>query len=551
MKRFLVALFLGATSLVAAAPVSIAAPSGAVETTPISVQAFHKKPKLVLVIVVDQFRADYLTRFQSRFLPAAGKDGSIGGYNFLMSKGAYFPFAQYDVLQCMTGPGHAMILSGSYPYQMGIPGNGWLDQTSGKSMYCVGDEAQPIVGAKGKGGVSPKNFWGSTLGDELKNAGYPARVVTIALKDRAAILLGGRRADLAMWFDPASFSWVSSKYYLPEEKLPSWLQEHNASLAKRKGETYVWKPEGKPTGLSSNDSFSISLPIGDKKSLATPLGLELLATVGERAFDQFSIGRGKATDIFAMSFSSHDYLAHQFGPNSLEMEELTVAEDRVLSRFFTRVKKKLGSLDDVVIVLTSDHGAPPLPKWVAAQKMDSGQVLTDEVVARLEERLSSKFGKPSGGKWIGLAADLNFYFTPEAIEKAGERRTQVEEEVKALLKSVKGVAFVFSRTDYFQRRLPPGMLERNILKTYVPGRSGDVIAIPKAFYSDDGDPLVHMTSYSYDRTVPLVIAGPKIRAGVYSTAADVVDLAPTLSFLLGIVEPATSEGRVLSEIIGK
>ena len=205
-----------------------------------------KKPKLIVVLIIDQFRADYLTRFKERFLPAQNKKGAIGGFNYLISNGAYFPYAQYEILQAMTGPGHASLLTGSYPYQSGIPINDWYDSQSGKNMYCVEDEASPIVGLKENSdlkkirGMSPKNLIGTTVGDELKNAGYPSKVISIALKDRAAILLGGHRADLALWFDPSSFQWVSSKYYLPEDHLPTWVTTLNEEIKIKKSPIKVW-----------------------------------------------------------------------------------------------------------------------------------------------------------------------------------------------------------------------------------------------------------------------------------------------------------------------
>ncbi|MCM2324225.1 MAG: alkaline phosphatase family protein [Oligoflexia bacterium] len=535
-----------------ALPATTSPASGALvaTATPLSTRSFQQKPKLIVVIVVDQLRADYLTRFQPRFLPA--RRGTIlGGYNTLISEGAYFPFAQYDVLQCMTGPGHAMILSGSYPYQMGIPLNGWFDETTRKTIYCAQDDASPVVGGQARTGLSPRNFTGNTLGDELKNAGYASRVVTVALKDRSAILLGGHRADLAFWFDGKSHQWVSSTFYLPEKKLPAWLTELNSALSARKGKPISWKSEGKPTGLTANtEPFERKASFGDREALSWPLGVELTAAAAEKALDAFKLGRGPATDLLAISFSSHDYLGHQFGPNSREMEEMTVAEDRILSRFLNRLNGALpGGLSDALIVLTADHGIPAPAKWLNSVRHPAGRVNGDKLKEQMEARLVERFGKPEGGKWVIFHADLNWTLAPEAVASGKATRAQLEQEMKAVIKEDPGIAYVFSRTDYLERKLPPGMLERQILKTYIPGRSGDVVGIPRAYYSTEDDAVDHMTSYTYDRTVPLVIAGSRIRKGVYATPADVIDVAPTLAFLTGILAPATSEGRVLAEIL--
>jgi hypothetical protein len=190
---------------------------------------YRKRPKLVLVLVIDQFRADYLTRFESRFLPAE-KGGTVGGFQYLMSKGAYFPFGQYDLLQNMTGPGHATILTGAYPYLSGISLNYWFDSTKNEKVYCAQDDGSKtieVVPPSANVGTSPKNLLGTTVGDELKNAGFPSRVFSVALKDRAAIFMGGHRADAAFWFDSGLYQWASSQFYFPKGKLPDWIKHSN------------------------------------------------------------------------------------------------------------------------------------------------------------------------------------------------------------------------------------------------------------------------------------------------------------------------------------
>ncbi|MCM2279978.1 MAG: alkaline phosphatase family protein [Oligoflexia bacterium] len=530
-------------------------PASSRSAEPIALKSFFQKPRLIVVLVVDQFRADYLTRFQTRFLPARGKDGALGGYNYLMSEGAYFPFAEYGTLQCMTGPGHAMILSGAYPYQMGVPLNGWFDEVTRQTTYCVQDKDHPIVGSDSKLGVSPRHFRGNTLGDELKNAGYPSRVVTLALKDRSAIFMGGHRADLALWFDSSAFRWVSSSFYLPEKKLPRWIEELNAGLAARKGQPHRWASDGKnSTGLTLGArAFEHQAQFGDKETLSWPLGIELTEAAALKALDAFKLGQGPATDVFAVSFSSHDYLGHRFGPNSPEMEEMTVAEDRAISRFLNHLRAKLpGGLKDALIVLTADHGVPPSDSWLASARHPAGKIDGKALRARMEARLTEKFGDPAGGSWIAFHADLNWSLAPEAAASSKAGRAALEAEIKAVALSEPGIAFAFTRSEHAERKLPPGLLERQILNTYVPGRSGDVVAIPRAFYSlfHEKDPFDHMSGYTYDRMVPLVISGSRIRKGVYAARADVIDIAPTLSFLTGVLAPASSEGRVLSEILG-
>ena len=517
------------------------------------------RPKLVLVLVIDQFRADYLMRFQSLF--------KSGGFQYLMSKGAYYPYAEYGILQCMTGPGHATILTGSYPYLAGIPANDWYDQQTHSRMYCTEDPAQATVGVektKAHVGTSPKNLNASTVGDELKNAGYPSRVVSIAVKDRAAILMGGHRSDVSVWLDQESFRWVSSKFYLPDGKLPNWIIKLNEGLAKNTGKTLDWNIQGAGSGLSLQDpmmlkdawntlagtDFPHHVPANTKGALKMPYGLEITETAAEGALDEYKLGNGKATDLLAVSFSSHDYASHAFGPNSREMEEMTIADDRVIAKLLNAVSKKVpGGLKNVVIVLTGDHGVAPNPSYLSTVKVDAGRVDVAALNHLAETALVEKFGAPKTGNWISYNADFNFYLNQDLIRDKKLNDSEVEEVVKKTFKGYPGIAAVFTGSEYREKRLPTGLHERAILKTYYPGRSGNIIAILAPNYIGLGDTADHITDYSYDRTVPLIFAGPHIKAGKYSQKADVIDIAPTLSYLLGTVPPNMSEGRVLSEMI--
>jgi len=532
-------------------------------------EAFLKnRPKLVLVIAIDQFRSDYLTRFQDRFLPASA-NSKVGGFGYLMKKGAYFPFGQYDMLQNMTGPGHATILSGAYPYQSGISLNYWYDTKTGKEVYCAEDEKSTTVGiskAKPHVGTSPRNSFATTVGDELKNAGYASKVISIALKDRASIYMGGHRADLSLWFDSDNFKWVSSDYYLPEGKLPEWVAQLNNQVGKEEGKVGQWKVSGPPTGLSTENGdiklgrylkpdfgtkFPHAMHLGTKEVLNSPLGATITVDAAEKAIEAYGLGKGKGPDLLAVSFSSHDYVGHAFGPNSLEMEEMTLAEDQMLSRLFNYVNAKVpGGLQNVLIVLTADHGIPPSPELLQKARIDAGRVDEKKLADEMNVALLDKFGKPSSGKWVEHVEEMNFYLNPKAFGERKVARAEVEATFKELLKAkVPALAQVITSSDYDKRILPPGMFERQAKKTYFPGRSGDVIGLLRPFYFSGDATVTHMTGYSYDRTVPLMFVGRNIRPGVFSTPAEVVDIAPTLAFLLGTIPPNLSEGRVLSEIL--
>jgi len=488
------------------------------------------RPQLVVILMIDQFRADYLTRFEKKFLPAVKKNGEIGGFEYLKTHSAYFPQGQYDIVASITAPGHATVLTGAYPYQAGIPLNDWYDSQQKKDTYCTEDSTSALISSdnltKANLGRSPRNMLATTVGDELKNAGFSSKVVSIALKDRAAILMGGHEADIALWFHPQTREWISSRYYFPDGKLPKWVTQLNQKVQ-----------------------------AGPDLNIASPYGLELTTMAAEKALDAYQLGKHENTDLLALSFSSHDMVGHAKGPNSDEMEVMTLEEDRVLSHFLNTLRKKVpGGLNNVVLVLSGDHGVAASPEWAQEHKLDAGRIDEAELASQISAHLNKKYGKLSEGDWVVSHSSFNFYLNQPAILSKNLELASVEAEAKSVLLQNPHAAQVFTSSEFTQRRLPPGMFERQILHTYFPGRSGNVILIPRPFYIGGNKNSVpgsasHATGYSYDRTVPILLAGPQIRPGTYGTRAEVVDIAPTLSFLLGIIPPSLSEGRVLSEIL--
>ncbi|MBC7659292.1 MAG: alkaline phosphatase family protein [Chitinophagaceae bacterium] len=532
-----------------------------------------KKPKLVLVLVIDQFRADLIRRFEPRFLPAVSGGKKLGGFRYLLEKGAYFPFAEYGLIQNMTCPGHATILSGAYAYQNGIAINDWTDGKTGKSIYCVQDDKEPLVGPGLKGdrsGISPRNFHGSTFGDELKNSGYASKVVTIALKDRAAVLLGGYRNDLALWYDIGTHSWITSHYYRPDGTLPAWVTDLNETIAKdvAKDKTLTWtlSEGGGERSLADNALMSKRKSLAsmgqdfphhaDKdtvNALMFPYSTELTANAAIAALESMKLGTGKDPDVLAVSFSNHDFASHNFGPNSREVEELTVVEDREIGRLFTEVEQKIG-MENVIVVLTADHGSPPNPDWLKSQKVDAGRVDEEKLQLMAETYLSATFGKPIRGSWIYATGDFNFYFNYNTLN---DKKLELDKVAQSLtqyfrksIPTLEGIADAYCGADVRNNTLPPSLFQKLIRQTYIPGRSGDVVLIPKPYYIVPGATTTHLSAYAYDRTVPLLIAGPQIKQGVYATKVEVIDIAPTLSFFTGTLPPSGSEGRILSEAIG-
>ena len=493
-----------------------------------------KNYSLGVVLVVDQFRADYLMRFEEKFLPP-----SANGFRNIM-KGAYFPLADHGLLQNMTGPGHAGILTGSYPYRNQISINWWFDRKKDSAQYCVQDDDSKIIGSNGvvstaPFGISPKNLNATTVGDELKNIDRPSRVVSIALKDRAAVLMGGKRADDVFWFDDKSCQWVTSEYYM--SSLPEFVKKQNSRITPMKNSTFSWGPYQ-------------NMKYCSKESTRTPWIPEETFKLALAAVDDLKLGRGKDTDLLLMSLSSHDYLGHNVGPNDENMEKMTLAEDRLIADFFTQLSKKLpNGLKDVFVVLTGDHGAPPSPKSLPQAKIPSENIPEEETPKLIEETMTKEFGKPKGGKWIKAMIEFQVYFNHEALDDAKVSVSKAVAVCRKRLLQERYLDQVWSLDEILQERKIPAGEYGVVADRTLSFRSGDMILVLKPFFYSDSYPLTHMTMYSYDRFVPLVFWGKTFKPGIYRQVAHIVDIAPTLSSTLGVMPPSQSEGRILNEIL--
>jgi predicted AlkP superfamily pyrophosphatase or phosphodiesterase len=509
-------------------------------------------PKLILLVVIDQFRADAIHRFQSRFLPARQADGSVGGVRYLQSCGSAFTAAEHDVLQAMTAPGHASIATGAWPYRHGIVVNKWFDQATGEKTYCVGDPSGTLIGVPDDApGRSPANLLGPTLGDTLKNAGYGSRVVSIALKDRAAILMGGHRPDAAIWMHADTFQWTTSSFYRSEDTLPEWVASQNAALEARRGEPVVFESGDDASGHSDDGkaSYRYDTQVGDPRALALPFGYEVTIDLAEAALTSGMFNDGEQTDLLMVSLSSHDYLGHEVGPNRQEMEDMAAGADRALARLLNLVDTHIpGGLGDVSVVLTGDHGVAARPEYTRTHQLGGGRLDPDEVLqARLEAGLRARFGAPQGGaSWVLDMKYLQVFLNRKAV---GPPRDELERATAELLRQEDGLLTVFTRGDILAHRPPAGRLGEQAMRSYVAGRSGDVVGVPLPYWIPQNTKAHHWTGYSYDRMVPLIMAGWGVRHQRFAHTVQIIDIAPTLATLAGALHPALSEGRVLDEAI--
>lgn len=528
-------------------------------------------PALVVVISIDQFRADYLERFRPHF--------GAGGFNLLLEQGADFVNCHYRHSHTKTAPGHAVMLTGVYANINGIIANDWIDRRTFEQVGCVGDPAEKIVGLDAAPrtrfpgindpllGRSPRKLLVTTVGDELKlcRGGRP-KVIAISNKDRAAILMGGKLADAAYFMENGVM--VSSTYYQPE--LPGWVRAWNAEGKAAAYFGKVWSrvlPEADyacqgPDDASGEDDKTSELGRtmpktvtgGETKAGAkffeafenTPFSNEVLADFAKTAIAQENLGRRPGiTDMLCVSFSAADHIGHLYGPDSHEVMDNVVRMDRTLEDFFRFLDQQVG-LKRCTIVLTADHGTAPNPEHihslnaaVPAGRIDGGQML-----ASCEAALNRAFGALADhGRWL-VSYDNSFLLHPGALAEHGVSATAAEVVVRDALLSLDFVQAAYTRTQ-LERGDVRDALGRQAMMSFNRERSGDVYFQVKPYFISKVLGSNHGSPYDYDTHVPLVWYGVGVPRGTFTDQVGVDDLAPTLSHLLGLNAPPFARGRVL------
>ncbi|HSU66928.1 MAG TPA: alkaline phosphatase family protein, partial [Tepidisphaeraceae bacterium] len=358
----------------------------------------HERPALVLLVAIDQFRYDYLTRFRSEY---------TGGLKLLVDRGAVFVNANLEHYPTVTAIGHSTMLSGATPATSGIIGNDWYDRASGKRVTSVSDDQTKLLGGGGGRGSSPRRLLVSTVGDELKRSSSAgSKVLGLSLKDRAAILPAGRMADAAYWYSEDTGEFVSSTYFFPE--VPGWVREfNNQKLADTfKGKTWLDAANGqKERGIAAT--------IGPKfysTIYGSPYGNDLLESFAERAMEAEQLGRRGPTDLLSVSFSSNDSIGHTYGPDSPEVHAVAIAVDRTIGRFLSFVDRTVG-LNKVLVVLTSDHGVAPGPETLEREKLPGGRLKT-KLADPAQQALEARYG---AGNWVLDTTGASLYLNNALI----------------------------------------------------------------------------------------------------------------------------------------
>jgi predicted AlkP superfamily pyrophosphatase or phosphodiesterase len=540
------------------------------------------KPKLVVILVVDQMRGDYVDKFQQQW---------TAGLKRLVNEGAWFHEAAYPYAATETCVGHSTISTGSFPASHGMIGNEWWDREQQKEITCTADPSVKNVaydGAAAPGGGDPAgSAHGSTpnaagdsavrmmipaFAEELKfQSGMGTRVVAMSLKARAAITMAGHQADSVTWWDGATGLWQTSSAYpqapfiaefvklhpITEDYGKTWsplLRESvylydrtsiNAGVPPGYGVTFPHPLRGMPDSKGPDRAFYLQWA-------TSPYADTYLAHMAENVVDKLQLGRGPGIDFLSVSFSSVDYVGHSFGPRSWEVQDELARLDRDLGEFFTHLDKIVGR-GKYVVAFSSDHGVAPIPEDLRKTGIDAGRLNLEEVRNRIEQALEPfHFGKPSVSRIDGAEV----YFTPGTYAKVKSDPHALQAVIEAM-QDAPGIARVYQTEEVDDRPATRNPIHAAEAAGFFKSRSGDLLIVPKPYwiwdYSAPGKPgrsggTSHGTPNYYDQHVPVILMGAGIRRGKYYEAATPADIAPTLATLCGITL-ATRDGRTLREAL--
>ena len=528
------------------------------QTTTRNAAPAASQPKIIVGMMVDQMRWDYLYRFQNRY--------TEGGFKRLLREGFSCENTLIDYSPTITGCGHASVYTGTSPAVHGIVGNGWYERSLGKEIGCVDDESVNLVGAvEGGTGQSPHNNFATTITDQLRIASnFQSKTVGVAIKDRASILPAGHAATAAFWYNGKDGNFVTSTYYMQE--LPEWAKRFND---KKVVDTYYkndWNtlyPINTYTLSTADDKSYENTANGEAKPVfprnlkqfigknygavrTTPYGNTLTFDFAKAAIEGYNLGGGKFTDFLAVSFSSPDAIGHTYGPNSIEIEDNYLRLDKELADFFTYLDKKFGR-GNYLYFITADHGVSESPGFYLENKMPSGAIQDKDFSKALTDGLKEKYGieKP-----VLSFTNSQLYMNWEEFDKKGFNRSEVGRTIKSILLKAPGIANVLESEALGSAPIPDH-IKTMLIKGYYVKRSGDFMVIPQPTWKGGSiKGATHGTWYPYDAHIPLVWMGWKIKPGYTNRVTAMTDIAPTLAALLHIQMPSGAIGEPITEVTG-
>ena len=519
----------------------------------------NQKPKLIVGLVVDQMRWDYLYRYQDRYVN--------DGFKRLLNDGFSCENTFINYLPSYTAVGHTVIFTGSIPAINGIVGNDWVDQQTGKSWYCTEDTTVQTVGAPGNAGkMSPNNMLVSTITDQLRLAtNFRSRVVGVSLKDRASILPAGHTANGAFWFDDASGRFITSTYYMKD--LPDWVKKFNANDEPAKlldkgwntlypintylqstTDNVAWegKFKGEEAPVFPHDMKNIYKT--DRGSIrSTPFGNTLTLEFAKAAVNGYNLGQEEATDFLTVNCASTDYVGHKYGPNSIEVEDTYLRLDKDFAAFFQFLDQKVGK-GNYLIFLTADHGAAHSIGFMQEHKIPADFLVSKTLNSSVNDFLNQSFGVENL-----IASSTNYHLSFD-LKKISEHKLNYEAVKKAavsFLQKQPGIQFAVD-IDHIGAAPIPEPIKTKIINGYNTKRCGPVMIIPNPGWFGGypgGTGTTHGNWNSYDTHIPLVFMGWGIKHGTTNRYVRMSDISPTLAALLHIELPNGNVGEVIEEVM--
>ena len=514
------------------------------------------RPRLLVVLSVDQFRGDYVTLYGHQWSQ---------GLKRLVDGGARFTQAAYPYFTTVTCAGHATIGTGTLPATHGLPANSWLDRQTGTTVSCTDDPRVRTV-SYGRPSTSPGHSAHAlrvpSFGDELRaQAATRPHVVTLSIKPRSAIMMAGHGGDLVLWRN-AGDGWATSTAFSAEPVpfIARYAADH--PVARDSGAAWTRllpesayrfsdesRHEAAPEGWSS--TFPHALPDAEKNPKEfydlweeTPFSDAALGRLAAEAVRGFGLGAvAGRTDYLGVSFSALDYVGHDFGPRSHEVQDVLARLDVTIGLLLDELDRRVGR-QHYTVVLTGDHGVAPLPEDAAEADIDAGRMPTRELVDAASRALASALGE---GKHVLKLTYIDMYLAPGVVDRLRDTPGALRAVIDAI-SSVRGVERVLVGDELPRRKGDPDPLVRAAALNYVPGRSGDLIVLPRPYWQNSSKGTTHGTAYGYDQRVPLVLFGAGVRPGTYDAPVTPADIAPTLARLAGVTM-ARTDGRPLVEAL--
>ncbi|MCC5919530.1 MAG: alkaline phosphatase family protein [Cyclobacteriaceae bacterium] len=520
----------------------------------------QERPKLVVGIVVDQMRADYLYKFD----PFLGEDG----FKRLVREGFEVKNFHYDYIPTYTGPGHASIFTGTGPYRNGVVANNWYDRALGRDVYCAEDTDVSGVGGSGRAGkMSPKNNKAPTIGDEMRlHSNFRSKSIGVSIKDRGAIMPAGHSGN-AYWFDKANGNFITSTYYM--ETLPDWVAKFNEDRLVHQLLASTWEtvfpieeyealigPDNSPYehiyGGREKPTFPYDLEKLKEDNnpydmiTTTPFGNTLVTQMGIAALKNEKLGQDEHTDLLSISYSSPDIIGHIFGTTSVELLDNYVRLDREIADLLKALDEEVGE-GNYTVFLTADHAAAYVPQYLLDNNIPAGYFDFSKQGPQLSEKLNKKYGE---GDWVTKLKNEQIYLNRELIEEKGVDLGQMQRDIANWAMEMDGIARAYAAVD-IHNHAENGDNEISLLKRGLyPKRSGDVLVIydPNWMYQLS-IATTHGSGYKYDTHVPMYWMGAGIPKGKKTYQYySIPDIAPTISFLLNAPIPSAASGKPILQL---